>query len=53
MCQENYETGDHLLWECFKYVRLSLVPEHLAQNIEIGTPIKDICALKNGKQDVP
>jgi hypothetical protein len=37
VCQENYETVDHLLWECSRYDRSSLVPELLAQNIEIGT----------------
>jgi hypothetical protein len=46
VCQENYETVDHLLWECSRYDRSSLLPELLAQNIEIGTPIRDICVLK-------
>jgi len=47
VCQVTYETVDHLLWECARYDRTSLVSEILTQNIGIGTPIRDICAQKN------
>jgi ribonuclease HI len=47
LCQINYETIDHLLWECPKYDRQAVVFELSLQNIGFGTPIRDICAMKN------
>jgi hypothetical protein len=45
-CQENYDTVDHLLWQCNRYDRQSVVMELAKNNIEFGTPIRDICAMK-------
>jgi hypothetical protein len=46
VCRENYETVDHLLWECSRYDRQSVILELSLHNINLGTPIRDICALK-------
>jgi ribonuclease HI len=44
VCQENYETVDHLLWECSRCDRQSVIDELTLHNIDFGTPIRDICA---------
>jgi ribonuclease HI len=46
VCQQNYETVDHLLWECRRYDRQSVVLELSPLNVHFGTPIRDICAQK-------
>jgi hypothetical protein len=48
-CQHNYETVDHILWECSRYDRESVVSGLSQLSIDFGTPIRDICAQKNGK----
>jgi ribonuclease HI len=46
VCRENYETVDHLMWECPRFDRQSVIPELSSLGIQFGTPIRDLCALK-------
>jgi hypothetical protein len=48
VCMMNYETVDHIIWECsrFEDERRQLILGLAAVNIKEGTPIRDHCALQ-------
>jgi ribonuclease HI len=46
VCRQNYETADHLMWECLNYDRQSAVLELSSLNVKFGTSLRDICAQK-------
>jgi hypothetical protein len=48
VCVMNYETVDHIIWECsiFEVERRQLLLGLAAVNIKQGTPIRDPCALQ-------
>jgi hypothetical protein len=45
---KDYETVDHLIWyyERFKTERRRLADELTALDVQLGTPVRDLCALK-------
>jgi hypothetical protein len=48
VCAEDYETVDHLIWQCerFRVVRHRFIDALAALNVGIGIPIRDLCALQ-------
>jgi hypothetical protein len=48
ICLKNYETVDHLLWCCerFEAERRRLTDAFTALDVQRGTPVRDLCALK-------
>jgi hypothetical protein len=48
VCMMNYETVDHIIWECsrFEDERRQLLLGLAAVNIKERTPIRDLCALQ-------
>jgi hypothetical protein len=48
VCAEDYETVDHLIWQCerFRVERHRLIDALAALNVGNGIPIRDLCALK-------
>jgi hypothetical protein len=48
VCLKDYETVDHLLWYCerFEAERHRLTDAFTALDVQRGTPVRDLCALK-------
>jgi hypothetical protein len=48
ICLEDYETVDHLLWYCerFEAERRRLTDAFTAVDVQRGTPVRDLCALR-------
>jgi hypothetical protein len=44
----DYETVDHLIWHCerFENERRRLIDALTALDVQFGTPVRDLCALK-------
>jgi hypothetical protein len=45
VCLKNYETGDHLIWHCERF-ETERHRHRTALDVQIGTPVLDLCALK-------
>jgi hypothetical protein len=48
ICLKDYETVDHLIWHCkrFETERRRLTDTLTALDVQLGTPVRDLCALK-------
>jgi hypothetical protein len=48
----NYETVNHLIGHFgrFKFKRLRLNDAHTALDVQLGTPVRDLCALKKWRE---
>jgi hypothetical protein len=48
ICLKDYETVDHLIWHCerFETERHRLTDALAALDVQLGTPVRDLCTLK-------
>jgi hypothetical protein len=48
ICLKNYETVDQLIWHCerFETERRRQTDALTARDVQLGTPVQDLCALK-------
>jgi hypothetical protein len=48
VCLGDYETVDHLIWQCgrFEAERRHLNDAFAALDVQLGTPVRDLCAQK-------
>jgi hypothetical protein len=46
--RKDHETADHLIWHCerFKIERCHLIDALTALDVQLGTSVQDLCALK-------
>jgi hypothetical protein len=52
VCAGDYETVDHLIWDCekFRLEKHRLIGALATLNVKIGILIRDLCALKKCTQ---
>jgi hypothetical protein len=48
LCLKDYEKVDHLIWHCerFESEKRRLTDALTALDVQLGTPVRDLCALK-------